>query len=308
MSDRRHREYTEVSSILRRNTAAFRPLASSLAIVLLWLSATPATHAAAFTTDAEIAYTTDDNVTRAQYSADILKDQFISVTAGVNYLQWLNTNNRVIYRGFLRADEFSKYDKLSNVTAGVNVTYQYRESGAFLAPLYGIFFKSAIDEYKSNLRDSNLYSVGVSWRKPITDRISTTAVLSGNMRDSDSVVFDTKEVSLLLNGDYMLGSRWTVYLTYNYLKGDIVSTSVYTTSPRLNFVDNAEVINADDAFASGAVAYRLNAQTNVVALGTNFKLAEKHSLDLSARYVTSHAAAGITYERTQFSLAYLARF
>ncbi len=300
MSDRRH--VNHISQVLIHHTLRLSLLCGVLALLPCAIAQ------AAMTIDAEVAYTTDNNVTRAEFESDILHDQFFTVAAGLNYLQWLNSNNRLVYRGFVRGESYRKYDGLSNVTAGGSVTYQYRESGAFLAPTYGAFFKAAIAEYQSDIRDSNLYSLGISWRKPFTDRIGLTTILAGNLRDSDSTVFDTKEISLLLNLDYEITSRMTMYATYNYLNGDIVSTSVYVTSPRLKFVNNADAINADDAFASGAVAYRLKATTHVVTLGTNFKLADQHSLDFSGRYVDSQATAGITYKKMQFSLAYLARF
>ncbi len=282
------------------------PVFAALLLVNGLLGSAPAT--AAIAIDSELAYTSDSNVTRAHYDSDIQHDQFFSVGAGANYVQWLNQNHRLIYRGFLRGEKYRHFDKLSHVTAGANFTYQYRASGAFSAPTYGVFAKGAVDEYKSNLRDSTLGTFGVSWRKPITDRVTFTTILSENWRDSDSTVFDTKETSLLLNGDYAWGSRTTIYLTYNYFRGDIVSTSTNPNSPRLKFVDNANAINADDAFGTGAVAYRLDGYTNVATLGMNYKLGEQHSLDFSARYAESHATGGITYNRYLISAAYLARF
>jgi hypothetical protein len=283
------------------------PFRHSVATLLVggMLALAPATHALSI--DSEIAYTNDDNVTRAQRDSDILNDQFVSVSAGLTYVGWLNMNHRVIYRGFLRAEIYDKYDGLSNNTAGVNLNYQYRAAGTITAPTYGAFIKAAIAEYDSDLRDSNLYSAGVSWRKPFSDRITFTTILAGNVRDSDSTVFDTKEVSLLANVDYLIGSRWTLYLTLNYLDGDVVSTAV----PGLAVVNAAEAINADDAFGGAAAnrfAYRLDAQTNVVTLGTNISFGEQHSLDVSARWADSKATGGISYERRLFSAAYLIRF
>ena len=256
--------------------------------------------------DLEAAFTYDDNVTRAERDSDILDDSFLSVQVGTSFLQWLNQNNRVIYRSFLRGEFYDKYDKLSNATAGVSATYQHRASGAFTSPTYGAFIRAAINEYdNSELRDSDLLSVGVSFRKPFTDRIVYTAQLSFNKRDSDSTVFDTSEVSLLQNLDYTLGDSWTMYFTYNYLDGDVTSTAV----PWLAIVNVADAINADDAFGGGLFAYRLDARTHVVTLGSNFRVNEKNSFDLSVRWVDSTAkAADITYERWVVGLAYLTRF
>jgi hypothetical protein len=263
--------------------------------------------------DVEAAYTFDDNVTRAQRDVDVLDDQLISLQVGTSFLQWLNQNNRVIYRGFVRGEFYDQYDKLSNVTAGVNATYQYRTSGAFTTPTYGAFVKAAISEYsKSELRDNNLVSVGISFRKPFTDRIVYTAMLSFNKRDSDSTVFDTSDVSLLQNVDYVLGERWTMYFTYNYLDGDTTSSAdASVVVGVLPFVNAAEAINVDDAFGTGNWrAYRLDAKTHVATLGTNFRINEQNSLDLSVRWVEATATVNkdITYERWIVSLAYLTRF
>jgi hypothetical protein len=297
MLDHRHRRLTTTRSFNRQGFLL--PLFCAAALLAC-------VSARAVPIDVEAAYTFDDNVTRAQRDSDIFDDKFLSLQVGTSFLQWLNQNNRLIYRGFLRGEFYDEFDKLSNATAGVSATYQYRASGAFTSPTYGAFVKVSITEYdKSELRDSDLLNVGVSFRKPFTDRIVYSAILSFNKRDSESTVFDTSEISLLQNIDYALGERWTMYLTHNYLDGDITSTAV----PWLKIVNIADAINADDAFDSGRFAYRLDAKTHVVTVGTNFRVNERNSLDLSVRWVESEATADdVTYERWIVSLAYLTRF
>jgi len=279
--------------------------AHQCAAALVLLGLPTLSHAIDF--DAELAYTADDNVTRAARDIDILKDRFWAASAGVSFVQWINPNHRLVARAILRGEQYDKYEGLSNASAGAHLTYQYRGSGEFTAPTYGVFLKTAIVEYDSELRDSNLYTLGASWRKPVTDRITFFTQLAANVRDSDSTVFDTKEASVLANVDYALGSRWTAYLTYNYLDGDIVSTVDASIPPALYIVNAAEAINIDDAFP-GRTAYRLNATTNVATLGANFRISEQHSLDLSARFADSKADGGVNYERWLYTLAYLARF
>jgi hypothetical protein len=201
MPDRHH--MPETSSRPRRCAAA----------VVLTLALPTLGHAIDF--DAELGYTSDDNVTRAAREVDVLKDSFWAASAGASFIQWLQRSHRLVVRGFLRAEVYDKYDGLSNTSAGAQVTYQHRASGEFTAPTYGAFVKTAVVEYDSELRDSNLYTLGASWRKPVTDRVTVFAQLAANVRDSDSTVFDTKEISVLGNVDYSIGSRWTAYLTYN---------------------------------------------------------------------------------------------
>jgi hypothetical protein len=67
----------------------------------------------------------------------------------------------------------------------------------------------------------------------------------------------------------------------------------------------------DDAFggtAANQFAYRIHAYTHVVTLGFNFPFATHHALDFSARYAHADADNDLTYDRTLYSVAYLARF
>lgn len=308
MSDRHYRRSAKHPASTSR-TAPYPPVSLLFAGLL---SLAPSTaNAIKLSWDAELSFTRDDNVTRAQRSADILDDQFYGITVGASFLQWLNANHRMLYRGFLRREEYNKYDGLSNTSAGGQITYQYRASGTFTAPTYAVFYRGVRAEYESELRDSDFYTLGASWRKPVTDKITGLISLSGTLRESDGRAFDTKEVSLLGNLDYALNERWTLYHTHNYLKGDIVSTVNPLLYPSLNIVNAAEVVDVDDAFPNtGATrsVYRLNAVTRVFTLGANLRIGEKHSLDISSRYAESRADAGIRYERWLHSIAYLTRF
>jgi hypothetical protein len=194
----------------------------------------------------------------------------------------------------------------------MNVTYQYRPSGAVLAPTWGVFAKAWVEEYKSEFRDSNRYSFGASVRKAFTDRITFATVVSANQRDSDGVVWDTKDWSLLMNLDYELARRKTLYITLDYRDGDIVSTAVPTLDIA-NAIQEGKVkaVQVDDVFGGAADnrrAYRLNGHTLVGKLGLNFRLNETDSLDLSAWYANADADGGINYDRTIVSVAYLTRF
>ena len=263
----------------------------------------------AFGVDTELSYTSDSNVSRAQADSDIRADRILGIGVGVGFKQSLGTNTRMLYRGFVRGEGFAENTRLNNANAGAAVTFQYRFSGRLLAPTFGVFGKVSVADYQSAIRSSSFYTAGLSFNKNLTDRFAATLVLSGTARDSDSLVFDTREGSLLFNLDYQTRSGSAIYLTYNFLGGDTVSTG----APTLAIVDAAKAIVADDTFGGAAAnqfAYRLLAHTQVVTLGFNFPIAAHHALDVSARYAHAQATAnaGITYDRTLFSLAYLAQF
>ena len=255
--------------------------------------------------DAQFAVTADDNIGRAARDSDIRDDRFASLNVGVNFKQPLSTHYRLIMRGFAQGEEYDDYSGLSNIGAGVSAQLQYRHTGTLLAPTFALFVKAATFNYDSSLRDSEIYQGGASVQKGITDRITVTSIAAGVTRASDSRVFDTRELSLLLNLDYRAFKFLTPYLTYNYLDGDIVASG----APWLKIINYAEEIQADDAFAGANMyAYRLNARTHVTTLGFNFALNDRHAVDFSQRVARSQADGDIKYDRSIFGLAYLLRF
>jgi hypothetical protein len=257
--------------------------------------------------DTEFSYTTDSNITRAQNDPDIRADRALGVGIGLSLNQPIDAHTRMLSRVFVRGEAFAENTKLTNAAAGASATFQYRTSGHLLAPTFGVFARLSVAQFRSDIRNSTFYTGGLSFNKNLTDRVVTTVIISGTVRDSDSLVFDTRDGSALLNIDYQLrgGSAW--YLSYNFLGGDTVSTG----APTLQILDAAKAVVADDAFGGAAAnqfAYRIHAYTHVVTLGFNFSIAVHHALDLSARYAHADADNDLTYDRTLYSVAYLARF
>src|SRR4051812_3285802 len=148
-----------------------------------------AVYAAGWSADVGVTY--DNNVTLAENARDIFSDSFVSAGIAKSFSQALGERSRLIYRPFVQGQAYDKYEGLSFVAGGMNVTYQYRSSGAVLAPTWGLFAKAWVEDYKSDFRDSNRYSLGASMRRVLTDRLTFATVISANRRDSDGVVWDT---------------------------------------------------------------------------------------------------------------------
>ena len=297
------------SRACRRHCAAELSAAAGLsAAVFLALGANAARAEGRVGFDTEIAYTYDDNVTRAARDSDIRDDRIAGLTLGVNWRHTSAKHFRLALRGFAQGEQFTEHEGLSNAGGGISGSLKYRGSGALLAPTFAIFGKITSLNYDSDLRDSEFYQAGASVQKGLTDRMDFTGVLAHTTRDSDSRVFDTRETSLLINLDFRWAQRLTQYLSYNFVSGDIVASGTPTWLTLINY---AEEIQADDAFGGASAnmfSYRLNAQTHVATLGFNIAINEQQSIDLSARYARAEADGDITYDRNIVSAAYLLRF
>jgi hypothetical protein len=261
----------------------------------------------------EAAVTADSNVTRAQGAGDKFSDQSFGFSLAKSHIFPVSEHTRFVALGKLGGERFGTYSGLSRTFLGLEGEYQYRPSGEFGAPTFGVFGRGYRDYYESHLRDGYRYTAGVRVLRSLTDRLDLYADLTYNRRDGRSKVFDGHDLAALVNLDFSLTQGGTLYAGAQYRHGDIVSTA----RPALEFVDIAKAIVEDDVFTdTQRFAYRIEARTIVTTLGYNLALKEGHSLDFSWRWVRSRAtddpgftgAVPVRYFVSQFSLAYLFRF
>lgn len=247
-----------------------------------------------------LGYTYDSNVSRAG-SGYVYSDSILSATVGGDRTRALNKRNQLVYRYNLVADRYSTFDKLSRVAADFGVNWRYRASGAFSTPTYGLMARITGESYGSSLRSGMVLEFGGSVQKPLTDRVTMTAIAEVRQRDANSSAFDTSNTSVRLNIDYLLGQRSTLYLTYNRITGDMVLSAPSGYS-------GYKTWKSDDAFYGGWWAYRFDATTDVGTLGFNYAFNEKNAVDVSLVSASSQAYGGLSYTSTIASIAWLKRF
>ncbi|MCY7389745.1 MAG: hypothetical protein LH481_17095, partial [Burkholderiales bacterium] len=250
--------------------------------------------------------------TRAKLSGQKLPDRIYSVNASKSEIFPFNENIRAIVTGSLGGEKFDNYYRLSRAMVGLQGEVLYRPSADFDAPTLSAFVQSTAERYQSSLRNGYRYSVGVSIRQPLTDRISLFGALTHNERYGKSAVFNNRFNAVRLNVDYTFSATETIYLTGEYRRGQIVSTGL----PSLENIEVADLFVQDDAYIGGQFfSYRFDGRTVLSTLGYNLGLGPRHSLDLSWRraqstpsYRPSFATSPTSYIADQYSLVYLIRF
>ena len=249
----------------------------------------------------DLGYTYDDNVTLGRTHDEVLWDQSLALDASASRALGIGDNARLVVTGLLSGEKFSRYDGLSHLSGGLDAELQYRQSGAFDAITFAAFARGWLDNYASHLRDGSHYSVGVSARGALTDRIGLSGELAWNRRHAQSEVWDVSDYSALLNLDYSLGRGGTLYLSGEYRRGDVVSDGHAT----LVNVSLAKVFVLDDAFPDQQwFAYRSEARTWISTIGYNVPLGDRASLDISWRRVQSTPTAHLDFD-VQGSLRYV---
>ena len=280
-----------------------------------WAVCMPAAHAAGvgdLRVRAEADYTWDDNVTRAR-GDDKLSDHFATLSVGATLPLQLTTRSRLLLTATVGGDHFFRNEGLSRVFANLYGELQYRASSDYSAPTYAVFVRQGADWYHSDLRDGYRTSVGVSIKKPATDRITVIGAAGYNLRNAESIVFHTREFFVRGNLDYALTRRQTLYFGLEYKNGDAVST--VRNSPIYGSIAQAQEV--DDVFGPPRWSYRIDSHTGVLTLGYNFAITERQGLDLSYRGVYSRpkdqppgsiTSEDVYYRDNQFVLSYLIRF
>lgn len=262
----------------------------------------------------EAAYAWDDNLTRARDAADKLGDHIYSLSVSKGAIFPVTDHTRVVVNGFANGDKLRTYTGLDRISGGVQGEFQYRTSGEFDAPTFGIFGRASLDDYHSELRTGYRASVGLTARQSLTDRIDLFGALAGNVRGARSDVFDARDYAARFNLDYSLGRAGALYLGGEYRRGDTVTSAPLSDAYR----DLAKALAQDDAYDNRPlVAYRYEAKTVLWTLGYNRPLGPRDSIDFSWRRAestpTSSGATGIygsggSYYANQYSIAYLMRF
>jgi outer membrane autotransporter protein len=261
----------------------------------------------------DASYTYDDNVTRARDSRDVLADSIFSFGAAQSRIFPTSTNTRVVAAVFVNGDELRRYNKLARFSGGGQAEFQYRTSGEWDATTFGAQGRVSGDYYDSELRRGWRYSVSLTARQSLTDRIDAFAALMYNHRDAKNAVFDASDYGGKFNLDYSLGGpNGSLYLAGEYRKGDIVSSGRYS----LMSLDTADVFTQDDAFGPGYFAYRFDARTWLGTFGYNRPLGPRDAIDFSYRRAESTPTKGASipssgpnkYIDNQYSIIYLMRF
>jgi hypothetical protein len=250
---------------------------------------------------------TDDNIGRAQADADIQDDIVFVGKADANYTWELSPSRALTAAGFVQIEEFTDYDGLSNTQYGATLDYRFQTRAGFTAPIYSIFVGLSEGDFETDIRDGDTIDFGFRITRRLTDRITGTAGATLTDRKARGEVFDLERTRYFLNADYRINAKWSAYMTYNYIDGDVFSSAT-PTLPILNWADAIEPDNAFGGLANNKLVYRLDAVTTIVRLGVNLGIDHTNALDISIDDLHSNAAGPNEYDRFSAAVTFLHRF
>lgn len=261
-----------------------------------------------FTINAEVSISQDDNLNRSLARDAEIQDTFTTASIGLQQSHGLSNIDYISYGAHLKYDHFNEVSGLNNAEASVSGKYNIKPVPGFNKPVYIISADAGVIDSATDIRDTTFFNIGLTLSSWITSTISARTGAAYRIKESDSRVYDARDTRFFINADLSLGTRSTAYATFNYIRGDVVSTLDNTAPEVLEVFNLANQIEPDPTFAADQIAYRFDSKTRFLVIGWNYALAQKHSLDLSLRNLHSRAGSGVDYDTTQMSLSYLLSF
>lgn len=249
----------------------------------------------------------DNNLLAAQSNAEKEGSALYSALLSGDGLWRANERLSLVLRGQVQGDLYERFDDLSGGKALLMLRANYKPARGFYAPLLTGWVSSARIESGSEIRSGEEARGGLLLTQPLNTRLGLRAELKGFRRRGEGRVFDLSGQSAVLGLGWEPGPLLEVRLHYEYQTGDQHSSG----QPTVRNTSAARVIEPDDAFgglAANVFAYRLDADTQTLTAGFNYRLTHQLSLDGQLQSIAVDADQGNAYWRMVGIVGLLMRF
>jgi len=146
-------------------------------------------------------------------------------------------------------------------------------------------------------RDGVMVDASASINFQPTDFFDTTLGVQLASTDAETEVFDTTKTTLFATANFSPLPRLVLRTGFRFVTGNEVSTA----TPTLSIVNNAEVIEPDEAFGGAEAerfAYLIDADSAIIEAGLGYGISGTVTANLLYRYVSTEADGDISYDRS----------
>lgn len=259
----------------------------------------------------------DSNVGKAQRLRDTVEDEVIYANGQFQYTIEPSRKSLLTLGALVETQKYDTLTALDSFVTGLSVAYSWQNDFGFSAP----FYRSSLT-YKHEEQGAGRSSDSIKFQTFVTRRISTdfTGRLGYEFNNvmAQNEVFDNAEHRVFANLDYDWSQTLVSYFTASVINGDIYSVAQVSFCNGLAADDIYPVIRdslklwRDKAFnqhfCGDWFAYRLEAVTQTYALGVNYAINHKYSVDVSSTWIDSTASKWVDYQRLFLRASLLVRF
>lgn len=260
----------------------------------------------------------DDNLGRAEQERDKVADNQSQLNLELAYNWAVSRKMALTVRGFAESELHQEFQNLDKLGAGTGIIFRWQPSFGFTAPFYAFSASIQNDDYEFEQRDSTLIKSSIKASKRISDKITASIGLNYQQRDSEGSAYDVAHAGVFISADYFINREWLLFSQYSYRQGQtfsvaqnrfcngLIATDIY---PLVSYADAIEIDEAfNDQFCGNWLAYRIDADTQVLTLGFNRLLPWRMSVDFSVMGVDVQADGGNQYKRLIWQTTLMKRF
>jgi hypothetical protein len=249
----------------------------------------------------------DTNIGNAEKKPEVQSSTFGALDYQLDYNFRPLESVSVQVRAALQAQDYFRFNRLSNAKGSGMLRLVYRPGPGFYVPELSAWGSAGYWRFGSYIRTSDEYRYGLGLAENITTRIDLRLSLTGSRRISNTRVFTLHGDSAGLNFDWQVLDPLALYGGVLFHYGQVVSSG----SPDGKIIRVAEVIEPDDAFggfATDQFAYRLRAHTRIGSLGLNYQFDPSWTVDAQTQYIDTRGGFGNNYSRWISIVSLLLRF
>lgn len=257
---------------------------------------------AAELTGVDLKYISDSNPAKAEFDRDIEStSSFLGRVTGNLYA--LSLSDTETMQSGLSINGSASYEHNVDIEGLGESRYRlgldwFREARKTAGtPFMRLGLGAGYIDSETERRDAALVDASASINYQPTDFFDTTLGVQAALSDAETEVFDTTKTTLFATVNFSPSPRLVLRGGLRYVMGDEVSTA----TPTLNIVNNARVIEPDEAFGGAEAqrfAYLIDADSAIVEAGIGYAISATVTADLLYRFVSTEAAGDISYDRT----------
>lgn len=268
------------------------------------LACLPTLSFAQWFSDAGIEVLVNDNLSRS--ARDGAEDTGVSARASGGYHWQTGDYTGISVLGSIQKNVWESWSGMNSLKAGLGIQLRHKFGIGETMPVLNLQLGVDQQHYNIAVRDADVYTAGLSVSKRFTPALQLSLGASHERSDGDheqglpafgmwpaksGKVWDYSAWTLSLQGELDLNEASWLNAALQYRDGDVVSTGI-------TYAGNVASLAStyDPAFGLHAVAYRLDARTQIYTLDYNRALWRSSTWYAGAEYQTSRTSSGIDYK------------
>ena len=266
--------------------------------------------------DAEISYTSIDNLNFSAFSDDTHSDERFALNMLFGRIYQFNGFTRMSLAIELAADKYQQFELMDSTLIGANLGVRHKFGLGFYQPYLQVNASYRHQEVDYDVYSTDAYNAILEFGQHINNQLSlavsfdftATSGKPGDVLpnlDLPSDVFDQSYFHFALFADYILSQDWLISANYAYRQGDFNSSCSGPNLAKVLEVEQVKAITKDEIF--GGCVYKLDGNSNIVSASLSYSLTSHAGVNFVIEHNRGQADV-LDYKNTSYLLSFNYRY